>query len=291
LDGDVKDMSRISPRAWVALGSWGVVASSAGLLVAQGAGCAGRLDLGTISDRDVGPSPSREGGLAVNSFDDAAVGTFQANGDDAGSENGADAGGASSVAADSASNLTMPVPSGLASFDFDSTTPVPPGLAGFAFVVNDVVQRPMACPSDNWEYSANSTPSTLCNIAGTPPCVVGVQSVYLVNTGQVPVAYIAAGWWSGSGGYVPGVATGESNQLVGVLDPGAKADITSVYNAGVVAILGSSDPFSSPDAGKYESDEGSIPWPAGVAGSQGSSTMWIAEIEVRPSCTNSNKTW
>jgi hypothetical protein len=81
-------------------------------------------------------------------------------------------------------------------------------------------------------------------------------------------------------------------RLVGVLDVGAQVDISSVYYpGGITALLGSSAPFSSPDAGKYLSDEGSIPWPAGVAGSQGSSTMWLAEIEVRDSCGIATTVW
>jgi hypothetical protein len=169
--------------------------------------------------------------------------------------------------------------------------PAPPGLAGFAFVIEGVAQHPMSCPSDNWEFSA-ATANPQC---GYPPPCPSLDSVYLINTGHFPVAYIASGLWM-SQAYVPGVATGDPYQLVGVLDPGGKVDITSVYDGGytdqgVVALLGSSAPFSSPDAGKYLSDEGSIPWPAGVAGSEGSSTMWLAEIEVKASCGIASKEW
>ena len=76
-----------------------------------------------------------------------------------------------------------------------------------------------------------------------------------------------------------------------MLDPGASVDITSVYLGGTVALLGSSAPFSSPDAGKYVNDEGSIPWPAGVAGSEGATTMWLAQIQVSDSCRLPSKLW
>jgi len=118
----------------------------------------------------------------------------------------------------------------------------------------------------------------------------GVTSAVLVNTGQLPMAYIAASLWNGTG-YVPGVLTGDPSQLVGVLNAGAQVDITSVYNGGIVAVLGSADPFSSPAAAKYESDEGTIPWPAGVAGSGGATQMQVAEIEMRTSCGVANVVW
>jgi hypothetical protein len=164
--------------------------------------------------------------------------------------------------------------------------PGPPGLAGFGFVINGIVQHPMSCPSDNWEFLS----STASSCGFPPPCDGGVNSVYLINTGQFPVAYIASALWAAQG-YVPGVATGDPYQLVGVLDPGAKVDITSVYDGGTVALLGSSAPFSSRDAAKYAGDEGSIPWPAGVAGSEGSSTMWIAQIDIRDTCGIETQWW
>jgi hypothetical protein len=82
--------------------------------------------------------------------------------------------------------------------------------------------------------------------------------------------------------------------LAGVLDPGAQVDITSVYVSGAVALLGSADPFSGVDA-SFASDEGMIAWPNGVAGSDGASTMHIAEIEVPSSpqstCTAAFQAW
>ena len=162
------------------------------------------------------------------------------------------------------------------------------GLAGFAFVVNGIVQRPMTCPSDNWEFLP---PPNGVGPAGCGAPCPGVTSVVIVNTGQVPMAYIAAVEWNAMG-YVPGVLTGEPDQIAGVLDPGGQVDITSVYDGGIVtAVLGSADPFSSPDAGKYASDEGTIPWPAGVAGSGGATQMHVAEIEVLSSCNIADVVW
>jgi hypothetical protein len=251
------------------------MASSAWVLIlVQGPGCSGRIDLGPISDGNPGPSDASFYGSDTSPSQDGSNGnsTLPPPDEDV------------APPPDSQADASIAMTDGPA-FKFD---PVAPGLAGFGFLVNDVVQRPMACPSDNWEFSASTTPSSSCGIP--PPCDAGVNDVYLVNTGQSPLAYIAAGLWNGTG-YVPGVATGDPYQLVGVLDAGARVDITSVYDGGTVALLGSSAPFSSPDAGKYESDEGSIPWPAGVAGSEGSATMWLAQIEVRPSCGVANKVW
>jgi hypothetical protein len=179
-------------------------------------------------------------------------------------------------------------------------TPATTGLAGFAFVINDVVQVPMTCPSDNWEFpptvgtfrqggSVSAPASCPMMPPEMPPCP-GVTSARLVNTGQVPVAYIAAAWWSATG-YVPGVLTGDPGQLAGVIDPGGQVDISSVYTGGITAVLGSSKPFSSPDAGRYASDEGVIPWPAGVHGNSGGATMWLAEIELRTACGMADKIW
>lgn len=172
--------------------------------------------------------------------------------------------------------------------NFD-VTPAPQGLAGFAFVVNGVVQTPLNCPSDNWEFAP--PPNSTCGVTTSPPFACpGITSVVLANTGQVPMAYLAAALWSGQG-HVPGVLTGDPYQLAGVLGPGAQVDITSVYNGGVVATLGSSEPFSLADAGKYLSDEGVISWPAGVSGSGGATQMEVAEIEIRTSCGMASVVW
>jgi hypothetical protein len=168
----------------------------------------------------------------------------------------------------------------------------PSGLAGFAFVVNGAVLQPMACPSDNWEFlgaSNGMASGDQCSFMAPFGCP-GVTSAVLINTGQVPWAYTVSSLWNGTG-YVPGVLTGDPSQLAGVLSPSSQVDITSVYNGGIVAVLGSAEPFSSPDAGKYVSDEGTIPWPAGVAGSGGATQMNVAEIEVRTSCGIANVVW
>jgi hypothetical protein len=98
------------------------------------------------------------------------------------------------------------------------------------------------------------------------------------------MAYVAQSTWSLPGHYEPGVPTGEPNQLVGVLDPGGTLDITSVFEGGITALLGSANPFSAP--GKDVVDEGTIPWPAGVAGSGGAEFMSVAEINAYYRCGN-----
>jgi len=90
---------------------------------------------------------------------------------------------------------------------------------------------------------------------------------------------------------VPGVLTGDPDQLAGVMPPGGQVDITSIYGAGIVAVFGSVNPFSAPDAGKYASDQGTIPWPAGVSGGGGAAQMNVAEIEVRTSCRIAQAVW
>jgi hypothetical protein len=76
-----------------------------------------------------------------------------------------------------------------------------------------------------------------------------------------------------------------------VFDPGSQVDFTSVAGSGIITLLGSAEPFSSPGAGKYASDEGTIPWPAGVRGSGGAWQMWLAEIEIRSTCGIAVQLW
>ena len=168
--------------------------------------------------------------------------------------------------------------------------PPPLGLAGFAFVVNDAVRSPMVCASENWEFAPFPTSAdSACNPDPMRPGCPGVNSVYLVNTGKVAVAYYATNIWNGH--YVPGVATGAPLELAGVMNPGVSVNITSVFSGGFTALLGSSQPFSSSNSGKYAFDEGTIPWPKGVPGSGGSATMYVAQIEVAAACRKSSQQW
>jgi hypothetical protein len=173
-----------------------------------------------------------------------------------------------------------------ATFD---VTPAPAGLAGFAFIVNGVVQTPMSCTGAHWEYpwvAGEEMPAS-----GYPP-VPGITSVVIVNTSAAPMPYLAQSYWNPiAHNAVPGGATGITFQLAGVLQPGQQVDITSVYLPGIVALLGSALPFSA----AYAADEGTIPWPNGVPGSGGATTMNVAEIEVPYSptstCTVPNRVW
>jgi hypothetical protein len=114
-----------------------------------------------------------------------------------------------------------------------------------------------------------------------------------VNTSQYPLAYTAQSLWQvgGGAGQPPGVQFGNQGELSGVLDPGAKVDITSAFAGGIIAVLGSAHPFVDPDAGKYVADGATLPWPAGVAGSGGATQMYVAEIEITDSCRSPNVVW
>jgi len=180
---------------------------------------------------------------------------------------------------------------------FDVTQP-PSGQAGFAFVVNSVVLTPLACPAYNWEFPAppafqqfeGGAPNAYA-VCGqqTPPCP-GISSALIINTGQVPLAYTAEPQWSsGGGGYPPGVQFGDPMELSGVLSPGQRIDISSVWLGNITAVLGASEPFSN--MSHYVSDEGTIPWPTGVAGSNGATTMYVAEITLANSCHMPSIVW
>ena len=190
-----------------------------------------------------------------------------------------------------------PLDAALASLDA-----APPGLAGFAIIVNDVVQHPMACAGADWEFAPYPQAGDVGGCAdscigadGWGPVATGscpgLESVLLVNTGTLDMAYIAAPCWDvpAHTAYAPGGYPG-GDFLADVLAPGAYVDLTTVYNGGIVAVVGSAEPFSSPDA-SYASDEGQIPWPLGVKGSGGAATMYVAEIEVRIACQAVTSVW
>jgi hypothetical protein len=142
----------------------------------------------------------------------------------------------------------------------------------------------------NWEfppYPGTSGGGSGCMPSGGGLCP-GIESVIIVNTGTLDMPYIAGPWWNGMN-YVPGGYPG-GDYKAGVLAPGAYVDIAAFYNTGDVAILGSAEPFSAWDA-SYASDEGTITWPPGVPGSGGATTMFIAEIEVRTSCSPVQQNW
>ncbi len=164
-----------------------------------------------------------------------------------------------------------------ASVDAPAETGGPLVLAVFAFIVNGVEQKPLMCPSERWEFPP-------------PPTDGGALDVVIRNVGTVSIAYIARAGWAVGSHYIPGVPTGDTQELTGVLDPGRQVDISSVYAGGITALLGSADPFSAPDAGTV-TDEGVIPWPSGVSGGNGATQMQLAEIEVRTSCMAPVQVW
>jgi hypothetical protein len=237
--------------------------SASVFIVLQGAACVGRLDVGRVGD-------SADGGL-TESVDAGGNGNNGDVGDGDVGDGQADAGLV----------VSGPPPDNDAAVEY-----APPGRAGFALLVNGVLQLPMSCPSDNWEFPPTTgTTAALPVLAATCPAAgmcPGVTSVQLMNSSAIPMAYIAAGTWSVPGHYEPGLPTGAPDQLYGVLDPGESVDITSVYDGGITALLGSADPFSAP--GKDVSDEGTIPWPAGVRGSGGAQEMSLAEVNVYGAC-------
>jgi hypothetical protein len=166
----------------------------------------------------------------------------------------------------------------------------PPGLAGFAFIVNDVVQHPLTCSSEDWEFSPQPGGGSGCGLACMGGCTCpGIKSVIVANTGALDMAYVAAPSWDVPSDYAPGVDPG-GQYKAGVLAPGAYVNITAFYNGGMVALLGSARPFSALDS-RYVGDEGTIPWPTGVKGSGGATTMYLAEIEVETSCQPAFKAW
>jgi hypothetical protein len=174
--------------------------------------------------------------------------------------------------------------------DVAAEASAPQGTASFSFVVNATTLTPMTCPSAHWEFP---WPAGEGPVSPFPPAP-GITSAVIVNTSTLPMPYVARSGWNLGSHYVPGITSGDANELAGVLDPGAQVDITSVYVSGTVALVGSAESFSSVDA-SFASDEGTIPWPSGVSGSNGATTMHVAEIEVPSSpqstCTAAYQAW
>lgn len=135
----------------------------------------------------------------------------------------------------------------------------PAAVAMFQFIVNGA---PLAetCATEPFNFSQAK--------AGTAA---------IKNVGGVPIAFVARQEWQLGVQYPPGVSTGGVGELTGVLEPGQSIDITTVYTNGIIAVLGSSAPFLGPDAGA-KVDEGVIPWPNGVPGSEGANEMQVIEI-------------
>jgi hypothetical protein len=175
------------------------------------------------------------------------------------------------------------------SFPIDvEVSPPPAGEAGIALIVNGIVQTPLSCPANNWEFwPVDSAGNPLCDPSNL---LCTVSSAVLENSGSVPVTYTVQPEWNTPGVYPPGIAIGDSNELVGVLAPGAELDITQAFVGGITAVLGSSLPFSDYDA-HFVLDEGNIPWPGGLGGSEGASVMWTAQIDMEPACRSVITYW
>jgi hypothetical protein len=145
----------------------------------------------------------------------------------------------------------------------------------FELLYGGVPQTPFSCPTSNWEFPWPGNSSFPDGSSS------GTVTVTVRNTGGVPLAYIAEqmGWILGVT-YSPGVPTGESGEEVGVLAPGQSVDLVLQACTGScsIGLVGASKPFSARDGGFAAADERTIPWPQGVAGSGGSSTMYVAGI-------------
>jgi hypothetical protein len=260
-----------------------------GVLAAGVAACGGAVVIGdgpggdaTVNGPEHGAAGADAGGGRVLSDSGTKLGAPTSDGGGDASQPPIRDGGQTSVP----DVVLPPLDAALASL-----TPPPPGLAGFAFIVNNEVQHPMACPTGLWEFAAYPASSFAgCELSGCP----GVESALLVNTGTLPMPYLVGKLWSvGGGDAQPGVAgsSGGLEQIAGVLEPGGTVAITSTYVESITALLGSAEPFSSPDAGVAVTDEGTIFWPAGVVGSGGATVMHVAEIEVFPSCQAVEQVW
>jgi hypothetical protein len=249
------------------------------------AGCGGEVSLGSE------PQPRLEAGT-VKDAGTPPLSSVETSPPPTGTFSSGDSSASDDFDATSTAESDVPETGPIDAWAAFDLAPAPLGLAGFAFVVNGAAQTPMACPHNNWDFAPlpGQGACVSSSVGVMPPCG-GIQSVLLVNTGSLPLAYTAQAMWDvGVDGYPPGVALDPSS-LAGVLDPGSYVDITSVYCGLLTAVLGSAEPFSDFDAGKYVTDEGTIPWPAGVSGSGGATQMFVAQIDVVGACGPSADLW
>jgi hypothetical protein len=86
--------------------------------------------------------------------------------------------------------------------------------------------------------------------------------------------------------YTPGVPTSQTNEEVGVLAPGATVNVTHMSVGGdTIALVGAAKPFSIYDSGFAPADEWTTPWPSGVDGADGTTTMYVADVEWDSDCS------
>jgi hypothetical protein len=245
--------------------------------------CGGRTGTGSTAvdggaDAATGNSSSSSGGYADSGTDTTSIGSSSGGGpldsgdDHLGIQDGSSSTGDAPIG-DDGSMADGAVDGGLDGQNiFDSAIPDSSAspTEGFEIIFNGVAQTPLSCPSSHWEFSVPST-----------------ATVVLRNMGSVPLAYIAEPTgYIGGVQYTPGVPTNQQGEEVGVLDPG---DIVSLTLGGVggdtIALAGASKPFSIYDGGFAPADEWTIPWPMGVDGSGGSTTMYVADVEWDTSCS------
>jgi hypothetical protein len=169
------------------------------------------------------------------------------------------------------------------------------GITGFALVVDGVVQTPMTCPAELWEFPHVGAPEPPGGDAG-----LGNHRIVLRNTGPIAFAYTAQPIWTPPD--VPGVASGDPGQLVGILTPGQTLDLTPILSViatmnfegdGTIALLGSAYPFLDPysDANAFAYDEGQISWPAGLMLTPSAAQMSVAQISVHTTCAKNQPLW
>ncbi len=140
----------------------------------------------------------------------------------------------------------------------------PLGLASFDLLVDGVVHPPIVCAPEPLSYVIMSN----------------YKNIAFRNSGSVAVALIIRPNWNLGVHYIPGATSGSGDEQAGVLAPGDRVDFTAEWGTaskGIVAILGSAEPFTKPAAGTTF-DEGVIAWPNGVAGSGGATQMHVVEL-------------
>jgi len=232
------------------------------LVLATGLGCGGT----TINAGGNGSDGGFDGHAGERDVGGGEVGGDDTGGDDVDEEEtgGSDGGGADTGGIDACGGSSPA-----------DATAAP--IETFDYIVDCVAQYPISCPSSYWQYKGTGS--------GLGP------DVYLQNTGSVPLVY---SFGCLVGNYPPGVPRGGTSSTTGVLMPFAAVHLNKGYvcSGAGFADLGSSKPFSMPsDGGFPPADEGTIPWPDGVSGSEGSKTMYVAQLEMGTSCGPATPSW
>ncbi len=144
------------------------------------------------------------------------------------------------------------------------------GTAAIEVWCNGAPMVTLGCPSKRWEW--NFTCRSDAGGIGWDGVLVELR-----NAGRYPIAYTVREGWADDAKYVPGKPS-DGSELYGTLEPGATADVSSRFNGGIFALVGSVRPFAEQAYSAPKDDEGTIPWPDGALGTFAADHLFVSQL-------------